>query len=58
MDRAPTSTDYGELRGGYVVRAPRATDAVGSSLRNIYAADTCLSPELASLLSRLDTDAH
>lgn len=52
---ASTDTDP---RGGYVVRAPRPTDAVGSSLRNVYAAEPRLPSDLALLLSRLDARSH
>lgn len=47
------SADPRETRG-YVVRKPRASDAVGCSLRNIFDADPRVPTDLASLLRRLD----
>ena len=58
MTRHHASTGARDPRGGYVVRKPRASDAVGGSLRNIYEAEPRLPPEWASLLHRLDTATH
>lgn len=58
MTRHLASTGARDPRGGYVVRKPRASDAVGGSLRNIYEAEPRLPPEWASLLGRLDAATH
>ena len=58
MTRTLASTEARDPRGGYVVRKPRASDAVGGSLRNIYAADQRLPTDLAALIDRLNGTAH
>ena len=54
MVRSLATSDLRDPRGGYVVRKPRPTDAVGGSLRDIYKADPRLPIEFTSLLRRLD----
>lgn len=39
---------------GYRVEAPRASDAIGSALRDIYARDLGLPDDMAAMLSQLD----
>ena len=46
---APGRTDH-----AFVVRRPRPTDAVGDSLRRIFAAGASLPQDLQRLLHRLD----
>jgi hypothetical protein len=43
--------------GGYVVRSPRSTDALGHALRGVFN-DTPLPDELLVLLRRLDRVTH
>lgn len=58
MTRSIASIDLRDSRDGYVVRKPRASDAVGGSLRDIYDTDPRLPSDWASLLRRIDASAH
>lgn len=58
MTRSPNLDDRRDPRGGYVVRKPRASDAVGGSLRNIYETDPRIPEDLGALLRRIDGRAH
>lgn len=47
-------TEMRDPGGGYVVRKPRAIDAVGGSLRSMYAAEPMIPADLLTLLRLLD----
>jgi hypothetical protein len=46
--------DRGDDQGGYVVRRPRATDALGKALRSTYAQATSLPDDMHRMVERLD----
>lgn len=54
VEAAPTGINS---PSGYVVRAPRATDALGKALRGIFV-DTPPPADFVRLLRRLDGVAH
>jgi hypothetical protein len=58
MTRTLPPDDRRDPRGGYVVRKPRASDAVGGSLRNIYETDPRLPEDLSALIRRIDGRSH
>ncbi len=43
-------------KGGYVVRAPRVTDAIGNVLRRVFDDDNIIPREMTAALVRLDQD--
>ena len=54
MTRSLPPNDKHDPRGGYVVRKPRASDAIGGSLRNIYETDPQVPSDLTALIRRID----
>lgn len=48
----------GDETGGYVVRGPRVTDAIGKALRGVFRDDARLPEDIALALRRLDRVKH
>ncbi len=47
-----------ERDGGYAVRRPRVTDAIGGALQRSYSAATGLPDDMRRLLERLDRQSY
>lgn len=57
MTNQPRKID-GDGTGGYVVRPPKVTDAIGHALRGVFRDDLRLPDEMAVALRRLDRVRH
>lgn len=53
MTRSLAKAETIDPRGGYAVRRPQATDAIGNTLRSAFGNDDSLPCDIACMLNRL-----